>query len=79
MCQKFFLATVNIDKRITTALRKATTTGCVESDLRGKQGKHNAVEEDREKNVIEHIQQFLTAESHYVRKDVKYLARRADC
>ena len=44
----------------------------MESDLRGKQGKHNAVEEERENKVIEHIQQFLTVESHYVRKDVKY-------
>ena len=57
---------------ISAALSKVTATGSMTQNLRGKNGRHNAIEEERERPVIEHIQQFLTVESHYVRGTANY-------
>ena len=41
-------------------------------DLRGKNGRYNTIKEERESPVMEHIQQFLTFESHYVQRTANY-------
>ena len=53
-----------------TALSKVTESGTVERDKRGYHNNHKTAKE-REEVVINHIKQFKTIESHYVRKNVK--------
>ena len=53
-------------------MKKLTNTGTMAMDERGKLGNHNTVSAEREAPVIEHIQQFLTVESHYVRRGCKW-------
>ena len=54
-------------KAISSGLTKSMT-----QDLRGKNGRHKVIKEERERSLIEHIQQFLTVESHYVRRSANY-------
>ena len=53
-------------------MKKLTNTGTMAMDERGKLGNYNTVSAEREVPVIEHIQQFLTVESHYVRRGCKW-------
>ena len=72
MCQTFFLNTLAVDeKRVRRALAKKTEAGTVKTDSRGKH-EHHANCEERQKNVMDHIQLFIVVESHYVRKESKY-------
>ena len=72
VCQKFFLNTLAVDKkRVRTALAKKVVAGTVKTDSRGKHN-HHANCEERQKNVMDHIQLFKVVESHYVRKESKY-------
>lgn len=72
VCQKFFLNTLAIDEtRVESALRKGTSTGAMEGDLRGHHNNHRTAKA-REEFVIEHIGMFRVVESHYVRKNVKH-------
>ena len=52
---------------ISIALSEVTATGSITQDLKEKNKRHNAIEEERKHPVIEHIQWFLT-ESHYVQR-----------
>ena len=66
VCQQMFLNTLAIDeKRVRTVLKNVTATGAPTGDRRGRHGQHKTSQE-REKFVMEHIQQFKVVESHYV-------------
>ena len=54
-----------------TALSKVTESVTVERDKRGYHNNHKTAKE-REEVVINHIKQFKTIESHYVRKNVRH-------
>ena len=70
VCQKFFLNTIAVDeKRVRTALAKKTEAGTVKTGSHGKHD-HHANCEERQKNVMDHIQ--LSVVSRYVRKESKY-------
>ena len=71
VCQKFFLNTLAVDeKRVRAALAKKKEAGTVKTDSRGKHDHHINCEE-RQKNVMNHIQLFKVVESH-VRRESKY-------
>ena len=58
-------------KEYVQLLQKKTEAGTVKTDSRGKHN-HHANCEERQKNVMDHIQLFKVVESHYVRKESKY-------
>ena len=67
VCQKFFLATLNISEgRVKYCLQhKKTETNATISDKRGRSNgcTYNRVDPSREESIIEHIQSFPTVES----------------
>ena len=72
--KSFFLNTLYIcDRRIRTAFEKYDA-GSIQPSRRGFSPliKHNAIDPDREILVINHIMQFKTVESHYVRRKATY-------
>ena len=58
-------------KEYVQLLQKKTEAGTVKTDSRGKHD-HHANFEERQKNVMDHMQLFKVVESHYVRKESKY-------
>ena len=72
VCQTMFLNTLGVsEKRVRTEIQNVTITGAPKPDARGRHGKHRTAEQ-RERFVMENIQQFKVLESHYVRKEAKY-------
>ena len=72
VCQNFFLNTLDISRRqIRTVLEKVTEAGTLEPDQRG-HGTRQKIDNAKMEEVVEHICQFKTVESHYVRKDTKF-------
>ena len=78
MCRTAFLSMHDVSvKRVRNAVDKATSTGTVLPDQRGKNRSGNATPEDKVELVRDNIRSLHTVSSHYSRaksKDKKYLS-----
>lgn len=78
VCKNFFLQTLGIGKKVieTALLKQKTSLTTPLIDRRGKHQSHNRTPEADLHLVREHIESFVTVESHYTRKDTdrKYLS-----
>ena len=70
VCQAYFLSTFDISKKmIRSVVKKTDSSGTVKKDERGFATSPTTLPEERMKAVVDHILQFKTVESHYIRKD----------
>lgn len=72
VCQKFFLATLNISSRtVRTAVGKISKTGTIKPDLRGKKSPPQKKPENVKNVIREHIKSIPVVSSHYCRSTTK--------